>query len=236
MTIRLLTGIGCLALAVTSAAAQTTFTPRRIIRAVGEGKVSGKPDQVQIDFAVVTQASTAQEAAAQNATLSTAVLNALKQLLGATADLKTLNYSLSPVYNYPRDNSAPTLSGFVASNTVEATSSNLDLPGRIIDTAIQAGANRVDSLRFTIKDEQPLRGQALRLAAQQARTHADAIATGLGVRLGAVANAAETYSTAIPYADIRGGIGTGASAPATPVQPGTVDVTATVTLEIEITQ
>ena len=232
--LKLMSAIGCVILAAMPTLAQTTASTRRLIRAVGEGKASGKPDQAQVDFAVVTQAATAQDAAAQNANQTTAVLTQLRQLLGANADIKTLNYSLSPVYNYPRDGSPATLTGFTANNTVEATVSDLNLPGKIIDTAIQAGANRVDGLRFSIKDDQPLRGQALRSATLQARAHAEAIALGLGVRLGAVIGAAEGYSVGIVTAN-RIALTAGASAP-TPVQPGNIDVTATVTLEIEITQ
>jgi len=218
-----------------SAQAQTTVSTRRIIRAVGDAKVSGKPDQVQVDFAVLTQSATAQAAAAQNATQTTAVLTALKQLLGANADIKTLNYSLSPVYNYPRDGGVPTLTGFTASNTVEATVGDLSLPGSVIDTAIQAGANRVDGLRFSLKDDQPLRAQALRSASLVARAHADAIALGLGVRLGAVSAAAEGYSVSVGVND-SARFGAAPAAAPTPIQPGSVDITATVTLEIEIAQ
>ncbi len=223
-----------IAAALPASAQSNAAAPRRLIRAVGEGKASGKADQVQVDLAVVTQAATAQEAASQNATQTTAVLTQLRQLLGANADIKTLNYSLSPVYNYPRDGSPATLSGFTANNTVEATVGDLSLAGKIIDTAIQAGANRVDSLRFSVKDDQPLKAQALRSASLQARAHADAIALGLGVRLGAIIAAAEGFNVGILTADARATVA--ASAAPTPVQPGNIDVTATVTLEIEIAQ
>ena len=232
--VKLLFTIGCVVLAAVPAPAQVAASTRRLIRAVGEGKASGKPDQAQVDFAIVTQAATAQDAAAQNANQTTAVLTQLRQLLGANADIKTLNYSLAPVYNYPRDGSPATLTGFNANNTVEATVGDLTLPGKIIDTAIQAGANRVDGLRFSLTDDQPLRSLALRSASLQARSHAEAIALGLGVRLGAVIAAAEGYSASIvPMGRIA--LASSASSP-TPVQPGNIDVTATVTLEIEIAQ
>ena len=165
---KLLSVIGCVILAATPMLAQTTASTGRLIRAVGEGKASGKPDQPHVDLAVVTQAASAQDAAAQNADQTTAVLTQLRQLLGANPDIKTLNYLLSPVYNYPRDGGQATLTGFTANNAVEATVSDLNLPGKIIDTAIQAGANRVDSLRFSVKDDQPLRAQAIRSASLQA--------------------------------------------------------------------
>lgn len=226
---RLIPVAALLSMATVLVPAQTPT--RTFIRAVGQGKVSGKPDQAQVDLAVVTQAATAQDAAAQNAGKTTAILTQLRQVLGAAAALKTINYSLTPNYNYPRDGSAPTLTGFTASNTVEATLGDLSLPGKVIDAAIQAGANRVDGLRFSLKDDQPLRAQALRAAAQQARTHAEAIAMGLGVRLGAVISGQE--DSAVSIQPVSRMAATTASAP-TPVEPGAVDVTATVTIEIAI--
>ena len=216
--------------AVAAASAQTTRP--RFIRTVGEGVASGKPDQAKVDFSVITQAATAQDASAQNADKTTAVLNVLRQVLGPNADIRTINYSVTGNYKY--DGTTSTLIGFTASNTVEAVVNDISLPGKLIDAAIQAGANRVDSLRFLVKDDQPLRREALRLASVQARQHADAIALGLGLRVGSVLSAEEGYATPVPI--YAGGMAGTAAATTTPVEAGTVDVHATVTLDIEITQ
>jgi hypothetical protein len=233
MPIRLVCGIALLVAIPLLAQGQPGAYPQRPhIRAFGEGIVSGAPDQAQVNLTVVTQATSAQDAAAQNANQTSAVLTQLRQLLGSTADIKTLNYSLTPNYNYPRDGGSPTLTGFIASNTVEVTVSNLTLPGKIIDTAIQAGANRVDSLRFSLKDDLPLRTQALGAAAQQSRNRAAAIAMGLGVRLGNVISVEENASQqVVPLTMTAAAVAGGAP---TPVQPGNVEIRATVTLEIEL--
>lgn len=204
---------------------------RSFVQAQGQGTVSAKPDQGTVDLAIVSQAQTAQDAANQNANQTTQVLAQLKQLLGNNADIRTLNYSLNPNYTYPPGGGQPNLIGFTANNTVEVTVGDLTLPGKVIDTAVQAGANRVESLRFSIKDDQPLRLQALRAAALQARSHADAIAQGLGMHTGAVISAAEGSGIRVLTPAVA--LGAAAQAP-TPVQPGNVDVTATVTLEVEI--
>lgn len=208
-----------------------TQTRLRSIRAVGEGVVAIVPDQAQVDFTVVTNAGNAQEASTQNATLLAAVLARLRQALGANADIKTIDYSLTPNYNYPRDGSQPLLMGYSATNTLEVTSSDLANIGAVIDAGIQAGANRVQSLRFGLKDEQAARGQALKLAAQRARAQVDAIASGLGVRIGAMVSAVEGVSVQ-PMA----GSNSAVAVAATPVVPGTLSVRATVTLEMEAVQ
>jgi uncharacterized protein YggE len=108
------------------------------------------------------------------------------------------------------------------------TVNDINAAGSVIDTATQAGATRIDGLRFGLRDEEPARAQALRAAGQKARAKADAIAIGLSVRLGAVLMAEEGVSVRPVGADRT------AQATATPVEPGTLEVQATVTLDVEI--
>lgn len=210
---------------------QTAGAAQRLVRASGEGMVSAVPDRAKVSVGVVTQAATAQEAAAQNATQVEAVLAQLRLLLGAGADLKTINYTLTPNYRYPTGGGTPTLVNYTASNTVEVTLADLSLIGRVIDTAAQAGANQIQSLRFTVADPEPLRSRALAAAAKQARARAEAIASGLGVRLGAVLTAQEGAVIVPLYADTRQ---VGAGGTPTPIETGLVEVRATVTVEFEL--
>jgi uncharacterized protein YggE len=204
----------------------------RFVRAFGEATVSSVPDQAKIQFAVVTQAATADAASSQNATLVSTLMAALRAVIGQSGDTRTLAYSLNPNYSSPRDGSQPVIIGYTASNTVEATSSDLLIIGKLIDTAIQAGANRVQGLQFSLKNDQPARQQALRLATAQAKAHADAMASGLNLKTGAVVALAE--GVAVSVEPLR--VGVAAAAPTTPIESGQVDVHATVTLEVELTQ
>jgi len=208
---------------------QATGSTPRLVRASGEGVVSVVPDRARVSVGVVTQAGTAQEAAAQNAAQVETVLAQLRQVLGASADIKTTNYSLTPNYRYPQGGGPPTLVNYTASNTVEVTLADLSIIGRVIDTAAQAGANQIQSLRFTVADPEPLRARALAAAAKQARQRAEAIASGLGVRLGAILTGEE--GTVVRFADTRE---VSAGGTQTPIETGLVEVRATVTVEIEL--
>jgi uncharacterized protein YggE len=229
-------GIICICFALllaTPAPSQTSLANRPFIRAGGEGAVSIRPDQMKLNVGVTTQAATAQEAGDRNATRVEAVLEALRQLLGPNANLKTISYSVSPNYRYPPGGGQPEITGYTASNIIEVTSADLTLAGRIIDAAVQAGANNISSLRFGLKDPDPARREALRLATQQARSHAEAIAQGLNARLGAVLAASEGFTTRlVSNADERGVT----AATTTPIETGTLEVRATVTIEYEIAQ
>ena len=207
--------------------AQTPVAPTRSVRASGTATISVNPDQAQISATVTTQGMTAQAASSQNATQSAAVLSALTQLLGAGANIKTINYSVTPNYNYPPNGGIPILTGFTANNTVEVTLSGVTTVGTVIDTAIQAGATSVSGIRFSLKDPEPPRRQALQQAALVAKSHADAMAGALGGTVGAVLVLQEGSSVQ----PITGTFTVAAGATATPVQSGLIEVSATVALE-----
>jgi uncharacterized protein YggE len=216
-----------------AAAAQTPAGERLppSIRTSGEAVITVQPDRAQIDVGVVTQAAVSQTAVTQNAQKLEATLSRLRSLLGANADIKTISYSVSPVYVYPREGGEPTISGYTASNTVRVTLDDLTQVGKVIDAATEAGANRVQNLRFTLRDERNAQSQALREAAQQARRKADALASALNLNIIRVLSVEESSPVAIPY---REAVFTRAEAASTPIEPGTIEVRATVTLTVEV--
>jgi uncharacterized protein YggE len=203
--------------------------PPPFVRAIGSATVPVKPDKATIQFSVVTTASTAQDAASQNANQVTTVLTALGAVLGPNPNIQTLSYSLSPNYNFPQ-NGQPILTGYTASNTVQVILTDLSLIGKVIDTGIQAGANRVQGLQFGLQDDQPSRAQALKMATAQAKANADAMASGLGQHTGA-AIAIQQGATSTPT-PVLAGVATASAT--TPVETGVVNVQASVTLDVAL--
>src|SRR5205085_168762 len=183
----------------------------------------------QLEVGVVTNGATAQESAQLNATQTTAVLNAVKAVLGANGTVQTESYSLYP--RYSNDQRQPSvIIGYTTTNMVRVTTIDLSSVGRLIDAANQAGANSVGGLSFGLIDPEPLVEQALSQATKRALAHAAAIAAGLGGKAGTVLSAQEGVSyTPLPVT----GAGI-AAAPTTPVQTGTVTVYATVTINVQL--
>ena len=206
---------------------------RQIVRATGEATLSAKPDQARLSVGVVTQAATAEEAMRQNATQTTAVFDALKKIVATGGDIKTLNYSVSPQYKYEQGHS-PEITGYQASNTVEVTLNDLTLVGKVIDGAGHAGSNNINSIAFTLKNDQAVRAKVIAEATKQARANAEAVAQALNVRVIGVASA-ETIEGGAPrpmrpmFAMARE-----AMAAPTPVETGTLDVHATVSVTLEV--
>lgn len=213
-------------LLITGAAFAQRTTP--YVQAVGDGSVAVTPDQARISLSVVTQAQTARDASGQNATVTNNVLLQLKGLLGMLADIKTINYSLTPNYSYAAGQTAQ-LVGYTASNTVQVTTADLANVGTIIDTGIGAGANQVSSLQFGLKDDSAARAQALKLATAAAKANADAMASGVNMHTGAV----QVIQEGVSATPVLTTPGVGATA-STPIQSGTVNVSATVTLAVAL--
>lgn len=222
-------GLFLLLLALSAAALSAQTTGTRTVQASGTATQSANPDQAQLEVGVVTLGATAQESAQQNATQTTAVLNAVKAVLGANGTVQTVSYSVYP--RYSSDQRQPSvIIGYTTSNMVRVTTTDLSIVGKLIDAANQAGANSVGGLSFGLLDPEPLVQQALTQATKQALAHAGAIAAGLGGKVGAVLSAQEGVSyTPLPVASA--GI---AAAPTTPVQTGTVTVYASVTINVQL--
>lgn len=202
------------------------------VRATGEGTATVKPDEAVLSIGVVTQASTADAAASQNATQVNALLQALKKQLGSNGELRTIGYRIEPNYRYPPPaGGSPTISGYTASNTVQATTRDLPSVGSLIDAATRAGANHVEGIQFMLRDEQPARAQALKQAAQAARANAEAIAAALGVRVLGLRSAETAFTEPIRP---RMAMAAEAVRAPTPVEPGVLDIRATVTVTLDV--
>lgn len=209
--------------------------PPATIQVTGRAKVSQIPDRVYIDIGVTTQAPESEVAAAQNASRLSAVIAALKRAAGPGAQLTTTEYSVAPNYNYPRDGGTPTIVGYTVSNVVRIRLDDLHKMGPVIDAATRAGSNNVRDISFALRDERTPRSEALREAALEARQDAEALAGALGVRIARVLSVREESPTAGPiFPQTRQFAAKMAAAPATPVEAGTIDINATVSLTVEV--
>ncbi len=201
------------------------------IQASGSATIGGiQPDQAQLNAGVVTSAKTAQDAATQNAAQTNAVIAALNGVLAGSGSVQTISYTLSPQYTGGGNGTPPAITGYTATNTVQVTTANLNLVGPLIDAANGAGANSINGPIYSLQNSDPFHQQALTAATKQALAHATAIAAGLGLKTGAVISAQEGGTTAPPV------VLAGAPSGGTPIQTGTVSVTANVTVTVALVQ
>lgn len=222
------------ALAFAASADSTNAPPARTIEVAGSGESRTTPDTADLSLAIETHGATAEEAANKNAVLADKVIAALKGKLGDKGKISTGGYSLNPEYDQRQTREKPTIVGYAAQNSINVNTGTLNLVGPLIDSAISAGANRVNYLNFSVKDDAASRAQAITIATHSARVQADALAAALGVKLGKIIKAT-TVSEVRPVPMQRMAMATSfAAGAATPVEPGEITVPATVSLIFEI--
>lgn len=212
---------------------QTTNSPsnQKILQVTGVGTVYAQPDQAIIVLAVQTQAATATQASSDNALLMSKVMDGLGNIGIGKSSIQTVSYSLTPIYDYKQDQSTPTrIIGYVVRNAIQITLSDFNLVGKALDTAINAGANEVQGVMFTLSNTAlaNIEKQALQSAIQDADGKAKAVASSLGVTLlGPISvTPGYVYQPLFEKASI--------SSNQTPIQPGTLQVTVNVQITYQI--
>jgi len=198
-------------------------TQTNVIKVSGTGTISMPPDKGIIYVGIRTQSADAATAQQTNADITDAVIKALKDAGIAEEDIITSNYHMYPIRDY--EQGYETITGYVVSNQLEVTIKDIDTIGEIIDIAVEAGANDIRGVSFTLSDEkqQDARKKALDNAVQAARSDADVLASALNVT---IQNPVELSTSGgyynSPYMkDVSVVREEGAT---TPIQPGDVSV------------
>jgi len=159
---------------------------QKTISANGEAEKIVAPDQAVIGIGYTVTKATA--AAAQNEmnTVMDKVIADLKSSGIADSDIKTTYFDVSPAYNWSSGTSE--IYGYTATHNLEVKTTEFSKAGAIIDVATKAGANQINNVRFELKTEteKAIKQELFTLAAENARTKADSIATGLGTAVKSV--------------------------------------------------
>ena len=230
-----------LTLLLTMMICATTFAeeiPPPIISVSGEGTVEAQPDRATISVGVVTREKNPSAVQAANARTATSVINSIVALGVERRNISTGNYSFNPVYRHT-DNGKRILEGYEATNSVTIIVDDLNLIGKIIDAALNHGANRVNSLNFGLRDKAAYQDQALRLAVLDAKRKAEVAAAALGKIIVSVRNVSINSShVSAPrnYKMANAMVEDAAAEYETPIESGTLTCSANVHVEFEISR
>lgn len=188
------------------------------------------PDVAVIQLAVESVAPTAREATAQNTAAMDEVLRAIRAQGVPDSNIRTQRLELQPQY---RDRRAgdPDIIGYRALNQVTVRLTDVTSTGAVVDAAVRAGANRVTGIHFEIADSQAAYHDALREAIAKARAEAEVVASALGQRLGEPLTVSTGgHHVPMPQYRMESMVMDVARVAAPPVEPGEIDVQATVSI------
>lgn len=165
----------------------------------GMGEAKALPDTLLLSLAVQTSSDSAQEATTSLATQSNTLVQALAKSGIVTPDVQTGSLSINPVYNrndLRTSDKPPTIVGYKAANSILVTVRDIQLASQILDIALQAGANTVESIEFKSSKANALKKQALEAATRDAAHKAETVASALGGKISGLISITEVSSPA----------------------------------------
>ena len=200
----------------------------------GEGHVSVTPDRGTFTVGVQSMGPTVAAAVQDNNTRVAAIVDALRKLGATDREIRTSQISIYPQQDH-QPNRPPRITGYQVSNTVTVTRGNPAEVGRFLQAAVDAGANTVSGVSFTVTDPAKGRESALQAAFADARAKADVLAKAAGRAVGrAMAITEGTAVTPPPYPMARGAVMMQAKREDMVVEPGAEELTFTVSVVFEL--
>lgn len=206
--------------------------PQLVVQAEGQVKVN--PDQMKMRLGVVSEAETTGAALEHNNQRMTAVMQMLEGIGITSAEMATGQFQIRPEWSRPPRptpaNWQREIIGYQVSNELLITTTQVELAGKLLSLAQQAGANQVGGLQFGLADPTAHRQKAIEIATEKAIRKAQTMAAAAGVELGAVQSislggSGESGQQKTMMFEARM-----ASADAVPVATGKVEVSAAVTM------
>ena len=200
--------------------------------------VNTKPDIATVGAGVTTRANTANESARLNAAGMQAIIARLRQLGIASEDIQTANFSLNPQFNYSNDGKPPRFLGHDTNNQVTVKIRKLDRIGPVLDALVAAGANNFFGPNFSLEKDKEAKSAARRAAFADAQSRSRELAGLAGYTNVRLLEISEVYANSGGF--MAGSMPSAITVTAnisekiTPIEPGQVGTSATLTLKYEM--
>ncbi len=203
--------------------------------ATGTGTVSAEPEIAQITFGVDLRGDNPATLVDEAAQKINRAIQAVQELGVAEKDIQTTSYSVWVETIYDPQTGQPT--GQVVyhvSHFVTATLRDLIKTGKLLAAVVEAGANSISGVNFTVENPDALVQQARQKALENAKAQAQQMAQVLGISLGKPILVSE--GSAYPVASVaRMDMGMGGGGVAAPsITPGAFTVSVSVQVVYEI--
>lgn len=202
----------------------------------GEGKVTMIPDIARVQAGVTAQGASIKVVQQELNKKIKAISDAIKKQGVKDSDIQTLNYSVNPQYDYR--NGTQKITGYEASSNFSIKVRNMDNATAVIDVATANGANQIGGISFDVDDKTKVENEARTKAVADAKSKAELAAKTAGFSLGRVINYNENsggVGRPVPmYAKAELMNGGSADSVATTIEPGSQEVTVSVSLSYEI--
>jgi uncharacterized protein YggE len=169
----------------------SSYTPGLTV--VGTGTVEAQPDIVYLTLGVDLKAADAATVVTDASGRMESILTALEAAGIAEEDIRTASYNLWVEQQYdPRTGERTGELDYRLMHTVRATLRDMEQVGTVLAAAVEAGANSVNEVSFSVADPDSLASAARTQAIADAQQRAQEMAGALGVTLGKVVSVSES--------------------------------------------
>lgn len=216
--------------------------PTLVVSGVSELEVD--PDELRLTLSVVSEGGdkdSLRDLMRDNSRQIDRVIRALSDLGVDRDDIETSRFNVFPRYTNPSGGEPRQIAGYRVENQILVETPLLDEAGRLVQAAIDAGANRVTQIAFGLRNRREHRAAAIADAAGNARADAEALASAAGVSLLRALRIELDQPQFQPFNPMprqemmaRSGGAGGDAAPAPAITPGRITVRASVTIRYEI--
>ena len=198
-----------------------------VLKVSGSETLQAAPDQATITLGVITEDEDPQKAQQANSQSIARVIAGLMSIGISEDQLKTSEYRIDPQYDYVGGKEL--FKNYKVHYIIQVQTTEIEAIGIIIDTAVSNGANSISSIRFSLSTPEVYYNQALSLALKNAYEKALSMAGTIGVTLNPIPTLVEEMSETSPPVLFQTSSYTKAAT--TPIQPGELNITATVRVE-----
>jgi len=202
---------------------------RRVMTVTGVGNFLVEPNIIEIQLEVSTENKELSQAQQENAIVMNQVMESLLEVGINKEDIKTVSYNINSQYDYI--DGRQVFRGYEVTNAINVKITNIEEAGRVIDTAVRNGVNRVSTIQFKVENEQLYYQQALSLALKDALAKAQTIAGTMQLQFDPhpIKIVEEFREQPIVYRTFSA-MEQNAS---TPIQPGQITISATVNVQFQ---
>lgn len=217
---------------------QRSLYPARTISVSAIGEASVAPDVATLSFSVVSEGADPEKIAVENNETINKAIDFVKGEGVEAKDIMTTGYNLSPRYEYDERLRRSFIVGYTLTQTIQTKIRDFEKIGAILGKLPELGINQIGSLQFDIDDPEVYLNRARKEAFDEARVKAELMASQNKVRLGRVVNFSE-YQSGPPvplpyYSEAAFGRGGDAALSVPKIEPGSQEVTVTVSVTYEI--
>ncbi|MBS4170853.1 MULTISPECIES: SIMPL domain-containing protein [unclassified Neochlamydia] len=204
----------------------------------GQAVLHKQADQISLTIGVTNLGAEAASVLAENSKKMQNIIRELNKKGFDKSEYQTGQFSIQPTYTLPPQNPPagwrPTINGYEVSNTLKIKTDKIKEIGALIDTAHQAGANKIDHIYASLKDERVYWEEAVAKATKNAIADAKVMAEAAQVKLNRLLSISLNDTLARSPQSLTPMFLKTMASELTPIEPGDIEIKANVNVVYEI--